>query len=80
MDQLLVLLTGMLTAVMAFLRKLVLLIPLILLLPHFLSNQVFAVFIAEPISDFLAASVTTAFFFLRFNKILAGGPKNRNQI
>ncbi len=65
---------------MAFLRKLVLLIPLILLLPHFLSNQVFAVFIAEPISDFLAASVTTAFFFLRFNKILAGGPKNRNQI
>lgn len=59
---------------MAFLRKLVLLIPLILILPHFMANPVFGVFLAEPVSDFLAATTTAVFFFLRFNAILASGP------
>ena len=56
--------------VLACLRKLILLIPLIYILPNFLSNQVFAVFLAEPISDILAATVTTVVFFARFQKIL----------
>ena len=43
---------------MACLRKLVLLIPLIFLLPFFFSNKVFGVFVAEPVSDIIAASVT----------------------
>lgn len=64
---------------MAFLRKLVLLIPLILILPRFLSNQVFAVFVAEPISDVIAASVTTGLFLYRFPKILQQGPKTSRQ-
>ena len=59
---------------MAFLRKIVLLIPLILILPHFLSNRVFAVFIAEPISDIIAAAVTTTLFFLTMNKLLRQQP------
>ena len=60
---------------MACLRKLILLIPLIFILPRFLSNQVFAVFLAEPISDVLAAVVTTATFLLQFNRILRQGPR-----
>lgn len=59
---------------MACLRKLILLIPLIFILPCFLSNKVFAVFLAEPVSDILAATVTTITFFLRFPKILRNGP------
>lgn len=59
---------------LACLRKVILLIPLILILPHFISNQVFAVFLAEPVSDILAASITTILFFTRFDHILKAGP------
>lgn len=55
---------------LACLRKIILLIPLIFLLPHFFADKVFAVFLAEPISDILAAAVTTLTFFLQFSKIL----------
>ena len=48
---------------LACLRKLVLLIPLIFILPLFLEDKVFAVFVAEPVSDILAAAVTTVTFF-----------------
>ena len=41
-----------------------------ILLPNFFSNKVFAVFLAEPVSDILAAAVTTITFFTLFNKIL----------
>ena len=51
---------------LALLRKVILLIPLILLLPRFLSDQVFAVFLAEPVADILAATTTGAIFFWRF--------------
>ena len=52
-----------------------LLIPLIFILPMFLQNQTFAVFLAEPISDVIAAAVTTGVFLIRFPKILKQGPK-----
>ncbi|WP_313344298.1 MATE family efflux transporter [Sedimentibacter sp.] len=55
---------------LALLRKIVLLIPLIFILPYFFENKVFAVFLAEPISDFIAASVTTMTFILSINRIL----------
>ncbi len=55
---------------LACLRKLILLIPLILLLPHILPDPVFAVFLAEPISDITAAVITTITFLTRFRKIL----------
>lgn len=55
---------------LACLRKLILLIPLIFILPLFIQNKVFAVFLAEPISDILAAIITTLTFLSRFNKIL----------
>jgi Na+-driven multidrug efflux pump len=60
---------------LACLRKLVLLIPLIFLLPLIIENKVFAVFLAEPISDIAAAAVTTAIFFTKIKDILEHGPK-----
>ena len=55
---------------LACLRKLILLIPLIFILPLFLSDKVFAVFLAEPVSDIVAAAITTIAFLTRFNGIL----------
>lgn len=55
---------------LACLRKIILLIPLIFILPIFFENKVFGVFLAEPVSDILAATVTTIAFFSQFNKIL----------
>ena len=52
------------------LRKIILLIPLIFILPNFFDNKVFAVFLAEPVSDIIAATVTTITFFTLFNSIL----------
>lgn len=60
---------------LACLRKIILLIPLIFILPLFMDNKVFAVFLAEPISDIIAAMVTTIAFLSQFNKILKNGPK-----
>ena len=59
---------------LACLRKLILLIPLIFILPLFLENQVMAVFLAEPFSDIVAAAVTVTVFFRRFDRILKNGP------
>ena len=53
--------------------KIVLLIPLIFILPCFFEDQVFAVFLAEPVSDVIAAAVTTLVFLLNFDKILEKG-------
>lgn len=58
---------------MACLRKLVLLIPLIFILPHLVSDPVFGVFVAEPVSDILAAIVTASMLFTRLNGILEAG-------
>lgn len=55
---------------LACLRKLVLLIPLIFILPVFFQDKVFAVFLAEPVSDIAAATVTTITFFIYFKRLL----------
>ena len=57
---------------LACLRKLILLIPLIFILPTFIENQTMVVFLAEPISDIIAASVTAGIFFYNFKKIISG--------
>ncbi len=56
---------------LAFLRKIILLIPLIFILPNFFADKVFAVFLAEPVSDIIAATVTTIAFFTQFKKIMS---------
>ncbi|MBP2025808.1 MATE family efflux transporter [Peptoniphilus stercorisuis] len=55
---------------LALLRKIVLLIPLIYILPRFFENKVFAVFVAEPIADILSAIVTATLFYRYFKKVL----------
>ena len=63
--------------VMALLRKVILLIPMIFLLPNFFADKAFAVFLAEPVSDIIAASVTTFMFFRFFLKMLKEGKAAR---
>ena len=59
--------------VMALLRKVFLLIPMIFILPNFFADKAFAVFLAEPVSDIIAAAVTTFMFFRFFFKMLKEG-------
>lgn len=59
--------------IMALLRKVILLIPLIFILPNFFADKAFAVFLAEPVSDIIAAAVTTVTFFTFFRKMLKEG-------
>ena len=55
---------------LALLRKIVLLIPLIYILPNFFADNLFGVFVAEPIADILAAAVTTLSFVIWTRKNL----------
>lgn len=55
---------------LALLRKIILLIPLIYVLPLFFENKVLGVFLAEPVADLLATSVTVLLFFFQIKKIL----------
>jgi len=52
----------------ASLRKLILIIPLIFILPNFFENKVFAVFLAEPISDFISVTTAVIIFSIVFRK------------
>ena len=54
---------------LALLRKVILLIPLIFILPHLIPNQVLGVFLAEPIADFIAVSVTSILFYREYHKL-----------
>lgn len=57
---------------LAFLRKIILLIPLIYILPHFFEDKTFAVFLAEPVADVIAVSTTVIMFLATFKKMMAG--------
>jgi len=56
----------------ACLRKIILLIPLIFILPLAFQDKVFAVFLAEPVSDFISVTVAATLFMLNIKKILSG--------
>ena len=56
---------------LAILRKIILLIPLIYILPYFFTNKAFAVFLAEPVADFLAVTTTATLFSLQFRRGMA---------
>jgi len=55
---------------LAVLRKIILLIPLIYILPSILTDKIHAVYMAEPIADLIAVSVTATMFIIQFRKIL----------
>lgn len=56
---------------LAVLRKIILLVPLIYILPHFLADKAFAVFLAEPIADLLAVCTTATLFSIQFKRSMA---------
>lgn len=53
---------------LALLRKIILLIPLIFILPNFMQNQLAGVFTAEPIADILATLTTFICFIIFYKK------------
>ena len=56
---------------LAVLRKIILLIPLIYILPVLFTDKINAVYMAEPIADFIAVTVTGTIFIVQFKKILS---------
>ena len=57
--------------IVAVMRKFILLIPLIYIMPAILrENKAVAVYMAEPIADFLAVTFTAILFFFQFRKCL----------
>jgi len=55
---------------LAVLRKIILLIPLIYILPRFVSNHVMGVFLAEPVADIIAVTTTLILFINQFKKAI----------
>lgn len=58
---------------LAVLRKIILLVPLIYIMPLFFEDKVFGVFFAEPVADFLAVCATVSLFFGTVWKMMRPG-------
>ncbi len=58
------------SAIVAIMRKFVLLLPLIYLMPHLMADKTMAVYTAEPVADVLAVTFTAILFFFQFRKAL----------
>ena len=54
----------------AIMRKFILLLPLIYLLPHIVSNQAMGVYLAEPVADVIAVLFTVVLFSFQFRKAM----------
>ena len=55
---------------LALLRKILLLVPLIYIMPLFMADKTTAVFTAEPVADILAVSTTAILFFIQFRRAM----------
>ena len=63
---------------LAIFRKIIVLIPLIYILPSIMENKCNAIFLAEPIADFVAVSVTATMFYFIFKKSMKEIEKGEN--
>lgn len=66
---------------LAVLRKIILLIPLIYIIPLFTADKSFGVFLAEPVADTIAVLTTAISFFFIFRKTMKSidrSPENAN--
>lgn len=64
--------------VVAVMRKFILLIPLIYLMPQiFRQDQTTAVYMAEPVADTIAVTFTAVLFFFQFRKVLGSMDKRK---
>ena len=60
------------SAIVAIMRKFVLLIPLIYIMPLLMEDKTIAVYAAEPVADVLAVTFTVILFSFQFRKALKG--------
>ena len=58
------------SVIVAVVRKFVLLLPLIYIMPNLVSNRTMGVYLAEPIADVLAVTFTAILFVFQFKKAL----------
>ena len=58
------------SVIVAVVRKFVLLLPLIYILPNIVENKTMGVYMAEPIADVIAVTFTTILFIFQFRKAL----------
>lgn len=58
------------SVIVAIVRKFVLLLPLIYILPRFLTDQTMAVYTAEPVADIIAVTFTVILFRFQFRKAM----------
>ncbi|MDH8276267.1 hypothetical protein QIG69_28345, partial [Klebsiella pneumoniae] len=56
--------------IVAVMRKFVLLLPLVYIVPHLVADPTIGVYLAEPIADFLAVTFTMILFAVQFKKAL----------
>ena len=56
----------------AVVRKFVLLLPLIYIMPHCVQEPVLGVYLAEPIADVIAVTFTAILFLITFRRIFSG--------
>lgn len=54
----------------AVMRKFVLLLPLIYIMPHLVEDQTMGVYLAEPVADFIAVTFTVTLFYFQFRKAM----------
>lgn len=54
----------------AVVRKFVLLLPLIYIMPHLVENKTMGIYLAEPVSDIIAVTFTAILFFFQFRKAM----------
>ena len=56
--------------IVAVVRKFVLLLPLIYIVPRFTQNKTMGVYLAEPVADVIAVSFTAVLFGIMFTKAM----------
>ena len=56
--------------IVAVTRKFILLLPLIYIMPHMVSNKTMGVYLAEPVADFIAVTFTAILFYFQFRKAM----------
>ena len=56
--------------IVAVVRKFVLLLPLIYLMPHIIADQTKGVYMAEPVADIIAVTFTAILFAFQFKKAM----------
>lgn len=66
--------------IVAVVRKFVLLVPLIYIMPALMADKTRAVYMAEPIADILAVLFTSILFIFEFRKALRGMDKPSSQV